>query len=212
MLGLGRHLTRLSGQAYLTRVECQSRILTSLACQLILSPSGCTMRRTPEEDRFSSYPRSAWGRTPGRSAARAAERGYEEAPPQEIAFDSPLGLVLSSPGSIIPRGLREESAHRARRLAMAPSRCAYCGVLAEEPARLRWVVPGDPGEASVALTLRLCCACANSWCRTEPANLIRPAKRIPKKSESGGPVPGLPYSKPIGAAGPGQSSAARVSH
>ena len=33
VLGLGRHLTRLSGRRYLTRVECQTRIWTPFRCR-----------------------------------------------------------------------------------------------------------------------------------------------------------------------------------
>jgi hypothetical protein len=71
---------------------------------------------------------------------------------------------------------------------MGPSRCVYCGSLAENPAHLRWVAPGVKDQATVPVTLRLCQGCANSWCRTEreePARRMNPVPTAPESCWTG---------------------------
>jgi hypothetical protein len=61
---------------------------------------------------------------------------------------------------------------------MTPSRCAYCGALAENPATLIWAVAADgPGQAPLGGTLALCIACSRSWCRvSSPPTPARPPR------------------------------------
>ena len=49
--------------------------------------------------------------------------------------------------------------------------CAYCGTLAENPRRLRWVLGGTGART---ISIHLCLACSQSWC-SEPSDRTRSA-------------------------------------
>jgi hypothetical protein len=52
---------------------------------------------------------------------------------------------------------------------MATSRCAYCGVLAENPVPLSWVIDDEAGQDALEGSMPLCVSCSQSWCRQTPA-------------------------------------------
>ena len=51
---------------------------------------------------------------------------------------------------------------------MITSRCAYCGALAENPARLSFA----ENAGSLRVSLPLCTACSQSWC-VQPSKSVR---------------------------------------
>lgn len=47
---------------------------------------------------------------------------------------------------------------------MTPSRCVYCGDLAEQPTRLAWEIPDDEDESVLQVSIPLCVNCSHAWC------------------------------------------------
>jgi hypothetical protein len=53
---------------------------------------------------------------------------------------------------------------------MHPSRCTYCGTLAENPTRLAWGLTDESGAVRVRGAIPLCVRCSALWCTESAAD------------------------------------------